>query len=127
MDCGSHYYRRAHWIKVVQACQNRPSDITAKQWLKDNGISDKSYYYWLKKFKTEKTSQVTQSLPVRDCDAGGISFVEVSDAVVGEDYALRSHHDVMAIIRIGNAEIELMDSISDDFLYRILKVARYAC
>ena len=33
--------------------------------------------------------------------------------------ALRSHHDVMAIIRIGNAEIELMDSISDDFLYSV--------
>lgn len=47
MDCGSNYYRRAHWIKVVQACQDRPSDITAKQWLKDNGISDKknpNYY-----------------------------------------------------------------------------------
>ena len=57
MDYGSHYYRRAHWVKIVQACQNRPSDITAKQWLKDNGISDKSYYYWLRKLKTEKISQ----------------------------------------------------------------------
>jgi hypothetical protein len=47
MDYGSHYYRRAHWVKIIQACQNRPSDITAKQWLKDNRISDKSYYYWL--------------------------------------------------------------------------------
>ena len=127
MDYGSHYYRKAHWVKIIQACQNRPSDITAKQWLKDNGISDKSYYYWLKKLKTEKISQAKQSLPARDYNAGDISFVEVSDAVFGEDYTLCPHHDVMAKIRIGNAEIELMDSISDDFLYRILKAARYAC
>ena len=85
MDYGSHYYRRAHWVKIIQACQNRPSDITAKQWLKDNGISDKSYYYWLKKLKTEKISQAKQSLPARDYNAGDISFVEVSDAVFGEE------------------------------------------
>ena len=26
---------------------------TAKQWLRDNGISDKSYYYWLRKIRQE--------------------------------------------------------------------------
>ncbi|MBQ1598208.1 MAG: hypothetical protein II080_06150, partial [Lachnospiraceae bacterium] len=128
-DQGSRYYRRAHWIKVVQECLNRPSNITAKQCLKDNGISDKSYYYWLRKLKSEKLSQVGQSLPVVGHDAGKITFVEVPSVLKPMNREICSYHgvSVMAKIRIGDAEIELMDSISDEFLCRLLKAAaRYA-
>ena len=27
--------------------------MTVKQWLADNGIKEKSYYYWLRKFRKE--------------------------------------------------------------------------
>ena len=56
MDQSSRYYRREYWIKVVQACQNRPFNITAKKWLKE--------------LKFEKLSQVRQSLLVVGHDAG---------------------------------------------------------
>ena len=38
-------------MNIINQCKNRPADITAKQWLADNGISDKSYYYWLRKIR----------------------------------------------------------------------------
>lgn len=47
--------------------------MTAKQWLAGNGISDKSYYYWLRKICLEVYEQlnvlsVTQSTEVSFAD-----------------------------------------------------------
>lgn len=45
MDKTTHQVRLAQWTQIVEACNQRPSRVTAKQWLADNNISDKSYYY----------------------------------------------------------------------------------
>ncbi len=34
-------------------CPNRPFDILVKQWLEENDIKEKAYYYWLRKFQKE--------------------------------------------------------------------------
>ena len=69
MDQSTHEIRRRNWMNIINQCKNRPADITAKQWLADNGISDKSYYYWLRKIRLEAYEQlnvpaVTQSAEV---------------------------------------------------------------
>lgn len=51
MDRITHQVRLANWTEIIEQCKNRPAVITAKQWLRDNGISDKSYYYWLRKIR----------------------------------------------------------------------------
>lgn len=51
MDRITHQVRLANWTKIIEQCNNRPAGTTAKQWLSDNGISDKSYYYWLRKLR----------------------------------------------------------------------------
>lgn len=53
MDQSTHDVRRANWLNIIAQCQGRPTDITAKQWLSDNGISEKAYYYWQRKFRKE--------------------------------------------------------------------------
>ncbi len=47
MDQITHDVRRNSWLNIIQQCQARPEYITVKQWLIDNGIKDKAYYYWL--------------------------------------------------------------------------------
>ena len=42
MDRITHQVRLANWTKIIEQCNNRPAGTTAKQWLSDNGISDKS-------------------------------------------------------------------------------------
>ena len=49
MDQITHTVCRSNWINVIQQCQDRPAGITAKQWLAENDIFEKSYYYWLLK------------------------------------------------------------------------------
>ena len=51
MDQITHDVRSSQWLEIITQCQNRPEGTTAKQWMADNGISEKSYYYWLRKFR----------------------------------------------------------------------------
>ena len=44
MDQSTHDVCRASWLTIVNQCRQRPSDISVKQWLADNGIKEKAYY-----------------------------------------------------------------------------------
>ena len=57
MDQLTHTVRRSNWINIIQQCQDRPAGTTAKQWLAENGISEKSYYYWHRKIRREVCEQ----------------------------------------------------------------------
>ena len=51
MDQTTHEVRISNWKSIIEQCQSRPKGQTTKQWLKDNGVSDKQYYYWLRKLR----------------------------------------------------------------------------
>lgn len=53
--------RRSNWINIIQQRQDRPADITIKRWPAENGISEKSYYYWFQKNRQKSMKQ--ESLP----------------------------------------------------------------
>lgn len=53
MDNTTHQVRLAQWIEIVEACNRRPEGMTAKQWLNDNNISEKTYYYWQRRVRKE--------------------------------------------------------------------------
>ena len=61
MDQITHDVRSSQWLEIITQCQNRPEGTTAKQWMADNGISEKSYYYWLRKFRKQAYSQMTET------------------------------------------------------------------
>lgn len=42
MDQSIHDVRRSNWLNIVNECQQRPANMTVKQWLADNGIKEKS-------------------------------------------------------------------------------------
>lgn len=58
MDQSIHDVRRSNWLNIVNECQKRPANMTVKQWLADNGIKEKSYYYWLRKSRKEAYGQM---------------------------------------------------------------------
>ena len=53
MDQITHDIRYDNWVRIIDECQNRPKDISARQWLKENEIPEKSYYYWQRKLRNE--------------------------------------------------------------------------
>ena len=42
MDQSTHDVRRTNWLNIIEQCQQRPENMTVKQWLADNGIKEKS-------------------------------------------------------------------------------------
>ena len=53
MDKTTHEIRIADWRSIIEQCQVRPEGQSARQWLADNGISEKNYYYWQRKVRQE--------------------------------------------------------------------------
>ena len=74
MDQLTHTVRRSNQITIIQQCPDRPAGTTAKQWLAENGISEKSYYYCLRKIRREVCEQ--EGLP-EATSPSEISFVEI--------------------------------------------------
>ena len=62
MDRITHDIRRSNWLEILNRSQQRPVHTTIKQWCLDNGISEKSYYYWQRKFRQEAAGQVSVHL-----------------------------------------------------------------
>ena len=74
MEQSTHEIRRRNWMNIINQCKNRPADITAKQWLADNRISDKSYYYWLLKIRLEAYEQLNVPAVTQSAE---VSFAEI--------------------------------------------------
>ena len=74
MDQLTHTVRRSNWINIIRQCQDRPAGTTAKQWLVENDISEKSYYYWLRKIRREVCEQEELQ---KVTDPSALSFVEI--------------------------------------------------
>ena len=126
MDQITHDVRSSQWLEIITQCQNRPEGTTAKQWMADNGISEKSYYYWLRKFRKQAYSQMTETSTA--ISAGNeISFAEVSIspkqsanvAAFTPESSVEAIRPV-AVIKNANISIALTNEISEDLLSRIL-------
>ena len=129
MDQLTHNVRRSNWINIIRQCQDRPAGTTAKQWLVENDISEKSYYYWLRKIRREVCEQeglqeVTNS--------SALSFVEIpvktalDTTPVPTVPAAMAAMTPVAVIRSGRLTLELSNDISESLLCRLLQEVLHA-
>lgn len=125
MDQSTHDVRRANWLSIVNQCQDWPVDISVKQWLADNGIKEKAYYYWLRKFRKEAYDQMQGTAVARPAE---ISFAEVSISVETSPEATpcTSYSDPAAVIKCGRLSIEISNDISETILNRLLQEVAHA-
>lgn len=66
LTIASHNQKMQMWINQIQEC--RTSSQRVSDWCADNNISIKSYYYWMRKIKSEAfeslpTGRKTRMLP----------------------------------------------------------------
>ena len=125
MDQLTHTVRRSNWINIIRQCQDRPAGTTAKQWLAENDISEKSYYYWLRKFRKEAYEQM-QMPPATS--SSEITFAEISVPLSRQEEPIHSFQEQppVAIIKNGALSIAISNDISEALLDRIFQVIRHA-
>ena len=106
MDQSTHDVRRANWLNIVNQCQGRPVGMSVKQWLEENDIKEKAYYYWLRKFRKEAYNQMQLPTVAAKTD---VTFAEVTMPVVaeciGEKIPQFPHDSTVAVIRTITASI----------------------
>ena len=122
MDQLTHTVRRSNWINIIRQCQDRPAGTTAKQWLAENDISEKSYYYWLRKIRREVCEQEELQ---KVTNPSVLSFVEIP-AKTALDIAPVPTMTPAAVIRSGRLTLELSNDISESLLCRLLQEVPHA-
>ena len=127
MDRITHQVRLANWTKIIEQCNNRPAGTTAKQWLYDNGISDKSYYYWLRKIRQEAYASKGKELPAIQSiqeQPPAVTFAEIP--LPEQQTHITDTFKADAVIHTGTMVIGISNTISDTLLSRLLEVAHHA-
>ncbi len=122
MDNSTYEIRLSSWKSVIEASENRPQDMTKHQWLIDNGIPEKQYYYWLRKVRRTAFSQLTEtSLPVSSRSAD-ISLVEIPP----EEILPSTQKLPAVVIRTQKASVELSSDLPKEVLLKIIKAVSHA-
>lgn len=112
--------RMAEWTALIQQCQGRPEGQTAKQWLEENGVSSKKYYYWLRKVRNHVYNDSIKSLPAeRDCSAANqLAYIELPDEQPAANVPTIT-------IRTKKATFEIT-GVSDDLAVKLVKAVSHA-
>ena len=121
MDQKSHDIRLANWQTIIDNCEARPEGQSKKQWLTEHNVPMKSYFYWQRKKRIQKASEL--QLVSRMQNTEQLSFVELPFCTPEETTSVTS---APAVIHRAGMKIELNNSIDDHLLMRILEVMSHA-
>ena len=121
MDQSTHEVRRKQWLSIITECQARPEGTTVREWLSENNIKEKAYYYWLRKFRKEayeKLPSVSEKqLPGSN---GAFAEIQVPDLPNQVD-TINLSFNPDAVIKSGDYMIALSNSISKPLLKSIME------
>ena len=127
MDQSTHDVRRANWLTIVNQCQTRPSGTSVREWLAENDIKEKAYYYWLRKFRKEAYNQMKLLATATTTE---VAFAEVTMPVpiVGPHVTTENipWASPAAVIKHNGLTIELSNNISEGLLRRLLQEVVHA-
>ena len=107
-------------MAVIEQCSLRPEGQTVKQWLADNGINEKTYYYWQRRIRKEVFGQINRPQPAENPEPASVSFAEIPVIPEQRETTMEASFHADAVIRTGNTTIGLSNSISDRLLDRIM-------
>lgn len=109
MDQITHTVRQTMWQDILLQCQNRPCGMSAKQWMIENDISEKSYYYWQRKLRKE-------TFETNSSDLMELQLHPLLNVMI---------HPV-AVFKKDFLTIAITNEISDSLLSRILREVSHA-
>ncbi len=126
MDKSTHEIRLAHWKQIIEQCQSRPKAQTAKQWLAEHDISDKAYYYWLRKIRrTIYDQSVAGGTLFVVSQEQELSFAQMPDSYLKE-YPSSFSFAPVAVIKTPAVTLAVSNEISDQLLNRLMKAVSHA-
>ena len=124
MDQTTHEMRLANWKSIIEQCQSRPDGMSAKQWLRDNEIPEKQYYYWLRKLRKLAYDEVhSQDLvpAATEAQLPAVSFAEIpAETVLGPESG------PAITIKTKKSTIQISSSVSESLMIQLVKAVAHA-
>ena len=68
-------YRMQSWVEIIRECQE--SGLSNREFCSQRGISEKTYYYWLRKMRTAATAVIEPQLVRVDNPVGTEQMIEI--------------------------------------------------
>ena len=108
----------------MNRCQSRPQGMSIRQWLMDNGINEKSYYYWQRKFRREAYDTITGSPTdtIVEHKTDTVSFAEIQ--LPSQMPVVEAAPDAMrpaAVIRTSSMTVMVSNDIQESILSLLLE------
>ena len=91
-------YRAQSWAMLIQECNN--SGLTKREFCQQRGISEKSFYYWLRKLRSQMAEAV------------GPQLVQLEPTVISDD---------MLQIQYRGAELKLPSGVDIEAVAALLR------
>ena len=128
MDQCTHEVRAEYWKSIIQACCQRPAGQSAKSWMKENGISEQSYYLWQRKFRQQSYELMKDpgaSVPAVQKKAD-VAFAEIPCIPSPKAVTKITDNTPVAVIRTSSMSLEITNDISDSVLAAVLREVSHA-
>lgn len=127
MDQLTHEVRIANWKAIIERCQSRPEGQSAREWLAENNIPNKQYYYWLRKLRKMAYSDANQheivpaaSIP----QAPSVSFAEIPmEAILP---AAETGTEPAITIKTRKSTIQISSAVSEELMVKLIKAVSHA-
>ena len=88
-------YRKQQWAQIIRECQS--SGLSNREYCRQQGISEKTYYYWLRKLRSAAAEGIPQIVEV---EPPSIAEDKVYIRFRGAELALPAGTDVEAIAAV---------------------------
>lgn len=116
MDKTTHQVRRQQWAAIINECL--ASGMKKTQWCRENGVSEKRFFYWQRKLRDEAYQQMTALPAVVEktevIPAESPVFAELPQPQSFDSENKTFHPDI--IIRSSSHVIEISNTASTELL-----------
>jgi len=124
MDKSTHEIRSKNWADIISQCQSRPEGQTVKQWLLENNVPEKSYYYWLRKFRKHAYDSIQEikSPALSDNSSPSVAFAEIP----AEEIVPRFNDGPAITIKTRKLMLEISSAIPAESIVELVKAVAHA-
>ena len=118
MDKSTHQIRCEQWSRIITDCLS--SGQPKKTWCQENGVSEKSFYYWQRILRNEayiEMKQLPASAPATLLSEPPVAFVELKPTHKETEIPSSFRPDI--ILRSGRLVLEISNTASAELLKQL--------
>lgn len=115
MDKSTHQVRCEQWTQIINNCLS--SGKSKKSWCQENGISEKSFYYWQRILRNEayiEMKQLPAKTSVPQTPELPVAFVELKPTTAETEPISLFKPDI--ILRRGKIVLEISNTASPELM-----------